>query len=126
MEKIISDYNELITKAIAIARAENTYVDEEDFASLAINGDKATLTWQECKSGYYDSTSIETQVYPFPAVQLTWTPEEVKAHYEAERKARAERLKAEQQELAVRQAANRIREEKTTYERLHAKYGKQA
>lgn len=79
MEKIVSEYFELVRKSIAIVRGITPFesVVHDEFALLTINGNEAKLTWPQDCGHYDDIESIETQSKRFPAEHLKMTNEQI-------------------------------------------------
>lgn len=124
IEAYITNYDELIAKAIIIATGVPGFCSvEEKFARLSIDGDAATLTWPEIASGYYNDTHIEAQTKAFPAKLLLLTTEQL-TEWLAFEKIRYNNERAEQHRvITITAELNRVAQEKITYAALKQKYG---
>lgn len=95
-KEIVEAYDKLMERVNKLV-----YIPESDYARISFEDDNVVVTWPEVHSGYYDSTSIETQTDSFPVYLLEATDAEVEYYLaelkrieaEAEKKKRAERIK---------------------------------
>lgn len=122
--EVVSANDELIERAKLILDGAPyfTYIPEEQYVRLRINGGEAILVWPESHSGYYDSCSIEEQSKGFPVELLLMTRPEIE-FWTAEQKRiydDAQRIWKEQK--ARTDAENRRQNELNTLAALKAKY----
>ena len=100
----IKAYDALIERAMTVVSGPpyNTYVDSEadSFCRLEIEGDTARLMWPEIKSGYYNSTSIESQSVKFPVTLLTLDKEHFERWREEAKAAYVEKMREENRAAA--------------------------
>jgi len=124
--QILYEANQILDRAKIITVDAPFWMgaEREEFAKIVIDGDKATLSWPEVESGYYNSCSIEIQSVTFPSELLLMSIDEIKvwkkdqrAKYDAEQKAQQDR---DMRERAERQTALELQ----TLAVLQKKYGK--
>lgn len=119
-QKTIDAYDTLIARAREIAgnAPHFTYIRDESIAWIEIEDGTATLRWNEAESEY-DSWSLTTKEFAFPAELLFLSDDEFNA-WKKEQRRFYERQQADRAaaEMSARETA-----ERTEFERLKAKYG---
>jgi hypothetical protein len=126
VKKIISEYDDLVARALAIVKAApmHGYVEQEDYARLGINDQGVYLFWPETERDYgYDRIVMRNSNCFDPALLLL-SPEEFEKWKAEEKRIYDERLKAEAKQKAAQNALDRERRERETLAALKAKYEK--
>lgn len=116
----------ILERACLISEGAPFWMRADDFAQIVIDGETATLSWPEARSGYYESCDIECQSVTFPSELLLMSVEEIavwkigqRKQYDTEQQVKQER---ETRERAERQTALELQ----TLAALKKKYGDQS
>lgn len=103
---VVRDYDALVARALEVLDGppfwKAAYVSDGQFARLSIEGDKATIRWQDTRTSYGNDWETYEESTSFPAAYLAMSADELAAFkakaaedYKRERAAREARADRE-------------------------------
>lgn len=121
----VSVVDELIERAKMILSDAPyfTYIPEEKYVRLSVDGEIAKLVWPESHSGYYDSCSIEEQSKEFPAELLLMERAEIELWGTEQKRIYDENARINREHQEKVRAERQRREELRILAELQEKYG---